>query len=127
MAKKNKRIDNINVLDTNYQIYYRTIDEDPYLEGLLGYCDKYSKIIVIDDSDLDDVKEMDSIGGNQWRESYKELQKKVLRHELTHAFITECGLSESTPNQWANNEEMVDFLAINAHKLVKLYEKAGAL
>ena len=118
MAKE--RLDKINVLDTEYKIEYRDSQDDFYLEDCLGYCDKYQKLIVISD-DWDDIK------GKQWVRSYDMLQKKVLRHELTHAFLTECGLSESSFNQWANNEEMVDFLAINAEKLVRLYKKAGAL
>ena len=127
MAKKKKRLDSIEVMGEIYQISYRSEEEDPGLEGCLGYCDKYQKLIVIDSSDEDDVIEMSRECGEQWGDSYDKLQKKVLRHELTHAFITECGLSESSQGQWACNEEVVDFLAINATKLVKLFEKAGAL
>ena len=127
MAKKKKRLDIIDVMGETYQVFYRSEEEDPGLEGCLGYCDKYQKLIVIDDGDADDVIEMAKEYGEQWSTSYDKLQKKVLRHELTHAFITECGLSESSQGQWACNEEVVDFLAINATKLVKLFEKAGAL
>ena len=123
-----KRLNHINVLDTDYNIEYRTEDDDPTLEGCLGYCDKYQKLIVIDDSDKDGVKELDrDYDTTQWKKSYEALQKKVLRHELTHAFVTECGFAESSLDQWASNEELIDFLAINAVKLVKLYERAGAL
>lgn len=123
-----KKINHINVMETEYNIDYRTEDNDPSLEGCLGYCDKYQKLIVIDDSDRDDVKELDKEADtNQWSTSYEALQKKVLRHELTHAFVTECGFAESSLDQWASNEELIDFLAINAVKLVKLYERAGAL
>ena len=123
-----KRLDHINIMDTEYNIEYRTEEEDPSLEACLGYCDKYQKLIVIDDSEKDSVSEIDKeYDTKQWKKSYDALQKKVLRHELTHAFITECGFAESSLDQWANNEELVDFLAINAVKLVKLYERAGAL
>lgn len=123
---KNKKLDKIEVMGTTYQIEYRTEDEDPYLEEALGYCDKYLKLIVIDD-DKYDLEDMIKKGGPQWKNSFDSLQKKVLRHELTHAFVTECGLGECSYLQWANNEELIDFLSINAVKLVKLYEKAGAL
>lgn len=125
MAKK-KRLSSIEVMGTTYQVDYRTEEEDPYLEEALGYCDKYLKLIVIDD-DKYDLEDMIKKGGDQWKYSFDCLQKKVLRHELTHAFVTECGLSESSYLQWANNEELIDFLAINATKLVELYKKAGAL
>ena len=35
--------------------------------------------------------------------------KKVIRHELVHAFLFESGLSV---NSWADNEEIVDWIAI---------------
>lgn len=123
-----KRLKNIDVLETTYVIDYRTEEEDPGLVDCLGYCDKYLKLIVIDDSSKDETKEMDKeCDTKQWTQSYEALQKKVLRHELTHAFVTECGLSECSNLQWVNNEEVIDFLAINAPKLVNLYKKAGAL
>ena len=46
-----KRLDHINIMDTEYNIEYRTEEEDPSLEACLGYCDKYQKLIVIDDSE----------------------------------------------------------------------------
>lgn len=123
-----KRLNKINVLDTDYSIFYRTEEEDPSLIDCLGYCDKYQKIIVINDSSKDEAKEMDKEGKtDQWSKSYEFLQKKVLRHELTHAFVTECGLSECSSTQWVNNEEAIDFMAINGQKLVELFKRAGAL
>lgn len=129
MAKKNKKQDDymklksIDVLGTKYDVYYRTESEDAALETSLGYCDKYLKLIVVSDELRGESKSM----GPQWELSHSALQKKVLRHELTHAFLVECGLDESTNGQWSNNEELVDFLALNATKLVDLFEKAGAI
>ena len=56
-------------------------------------------------------------------------QKKVLRHEIIHAFLFESGLAESTlvANQWAKNEEMVDYFAYQHDKIHKAFKKAGAL
>lgn len=116
-------LESIDVMGTTYQIYFRTEEEDECLESCVGYCDKYLKLIVISDELKEESLEM----GSQWEKSHEALQKKILRHELTHAFLTECGLSENSSNQWANNEEMVDFLAINAEKLVRLFGKAGVL
>ena len=118
-----RKLKSIKVLDTDYKIDYRVEKDDEYLSDWIGYCDKYLKLIVISD----DLKEESQRMGSQWEESYKLMQKKVLRHELTHAFITECGLDGSSSGQWAGNEELIDFLAFNAHKLVKLFETAGAL
>ncbi len=53
-------------------------------------------------------------------EAYK---RKVLRHEIIHAFLYECGLAHN--NDWATNEEMVDFFAMQIPKLIKIFEEAG--
>ena len=50
---------------------------------------------------------------------------KVKRHEIIHAFLFESGLAENSA--WAQNEEMVDFFAIQFPKLLKAFETAGAL
>lgn len=56
-------------------------------------------------------------------------QKKVLRHEIIHAFFHESGLSEcsNNVNSWATNEEMVDWIAYQHHKIHAAFESAGAL
>lgn len=58
-----------------------------------------------------------------------EYQKKVMRHEIVHAFLFESGLAESSVgvNTWAQNEEMVDWIARQHNKLHKAFKKAGAL
>ena len=50
---------------------------------------------------------------------------KVKRHEIIHAFLFESGLAENS--YWAQNEEMVDFFAIQAPKLFKAFKAADAL
>ena len=55
MANK-KRLDNIDVMGSNYKIYYRTENEDPALTDCMGYCDKYQKLLVIDDTDSDKIR-----------------------------------------------------------------------
>lgn len=53
----------------------------------------------------------------------------VLRHELIHAFLSESGLDvNSNPAEnWATNEEMIDWFAKQAPKIFKLYTELGAL
>ena len=53
----------------------------------------------------------------------------ALRHELIHAFLSESGLnnSNSYDGSWVNNEEMVDWLAIQSPKIFKVYEELGIL
>ena len=71
----------INVLGTEYTIYLQS--EDARLAECDGFCDKTSKEIHIgkfpDDCELAQP------------EVY---EKKILRHELVHAFMFESGLAE---------------------------------
>ena len=55
-----------------------------------------------------------------------ELQEqKNHRHEIVHAFLFESGLAENS--EWAQNEEMVDWIAKQGPKLIKAWQEAGAL
>ena len=60
----------------------------------------------------------------------ERLEKKTLRHELIHAFLAESGLSANASccyTSWAENEEMVDWLAIQFPKILKAFKEAGCL
>ena len=57
------------------------------------------------------------------KENLAEYKKVVIRHELIHAFLFESGLDAAS---WAMNEEMVDWFALQAPKLMKAFEEAGA-
>ncbi|MGL5549337.1 MAG: hypothetical protein ACRC17_05685 [Culicoidibacterales bacterium] len=46
-----------------------------------------------------------------------DLKKETVRHEVIHAFLSESGLRDSSTNAWAVNEEMVDWFAIQWHKI----------
>ena len=56
-------------------------------------------------------------------------EKKILRHEIIHAFLFESGLAENsaTSESWATNEEMVDFFAIQFPKILSIYEELQCL
>lgn len=116
----------INVLGTEYTIETHKISEDEYMEKehLSGYCGEESKLIVI--ADMSEKKYFPDFDEKE-QESY---YKKVLRHELMHAFLNESGLSANAivPDcAWAKNEEMVDWFAIQAPKLFKVFQEAGCL
>ena len=113
----------INVLGTEYKIETHKVSEDKYLEenNLAGYCGEESKLIVV--ADMSEEKYFDLS-----EEEQKSYRKKTLRHEIVHAFLNESGLSDSS-NQynggWAKNEEMVDWLAIQWHKIDEVYKQLG--
>lgn len=106
----------VNVLGTEYTIYERSKTEDSILNNCDGYCDKTTKKIVIttsEDSDLGD---------------FEVYRKKVLRHEIIHAFLIESGLQENWEHkEYGHDETYVDWIAVQFPKLQKAFEEAGAL
>ena len=115
----------VNVLGTEYTITTHKVSEDAYMQEhkLAGYCEEENKLIVIADMSEKEYFEMDEKAQELYR-------KKTLRHELTHAFLNESGLSDcaSVPGgAWAKHEEMVDWIAIQFPKMQKAFEEAGCL
>lgn len=109
----------ISVLGEEYKILFKRKEDDEKLDGADGYCEFLSKEIIIDKSFF--------TGGDESPLVLKKLDLlglKVIRHELIHAFIYESGLSSE--NKWAENEELVDWIAIQFPKLKKCFEKIGA-
>ena len=104
----------VNVLGTEYTIKKLNKVEDSYLEQCDGYCDTFAKTIVIDTfKDSPDSTE-----------NLDEYEKKVIRHELVHAFLYESGLSV---NSWAKDEEIVDWIAIQFPKLQNIFAECNAI
>ena len=53
-------------------------------------------------------------------------RKKVVRHELIHAFLDESGLGENAgqyEGAWTKNEEMVDWIAFQFPKIEKVFKE----
>lgn len=103
-----------NVLGTEYEIVYANTQDCPYLSQKDGYTDTSVKKCVV--CDFEDCKDDPSALADL--ENYK---KQVTRHELIHAFLFESGLSCNS--DWARNEEMIDFFAIQFPKIKKLFEE----
>lgn len=108
----------VKVLGTEYNVFLATEDNQPRLRGLDGFCDDSTKEIYVDDMSK----------ATQYPDSKKDLaayRNKVMRHELTHAMLSESGLQNES--DWARNEEIVDWIAIQGPKLLKLWEDAKCL
>ena len=116
----------VNVLGTEYKIEIHKVSEDDYLKEnqKSGFCAEEGKLIVVADmSESDFFPDMDE----QEQQIYAN---KVLRHEITHAFLNESGLSDSASVPdcgWAKHEEMVDWFAIQSPKIFKAFEEVGCL
>lgn len=106
----------INILGTEYKISEKNRIDDEILNDADGYCDKTTKEIIV-------CKNMD--GGLKDMDWYK---KKVLRHEIIHAFLYESGLQENFmhPN-YGHDETYLDWFATQSPKIFKVYKDLNIL
>lgn len=106
----------IHILGTEYTVTLATEQAEPRLEGCDGFCDETTKEIVVENYKRGQANSKGNL----------ELQEqKNIRHEIVHAFLFESGLAENS--DWAQNEEMVDWVAKQGPKLLKAWQEAGAL
>lgn len=97
----------VNVLGSEWTIEFKKLD------NFDGLCDHSAKQICINNSMGKDIQDP------------LENQKKALRHELVHAFLFESGLGFNC--DWAMNEEMIDWIAIQFPKMAKAMEMVDVL
>lgn len=112
--KYNKRT--INILGTEYVIIFEECKDNPALGDICGYCSFNTNIIVIR-QDVEYFKDK----SDEW---ITNDIKCTLRHELIHAFFFESGLGQVSAiynGAWAQNEEMVDWLALQSPKIFKVF------
>lgn len=102
----------IKILGTEYEIVMDAEEKNyPILKDADGYADFTIKKIV--------VKKLIQDG-----ESYEDLelwQRKTLRHEIIHAFLYESGLWQNSFKDWARNEELTDWIAIQFEKILGVF------
>lgn len=111
----------INVLGTEYKIIFKTENEEKRLKKNWGFCDFHTKEIYITSTIEEETEES--------CKNLKDFKNKVIRHEIIHAFLYESGLRENSNGYpaWAENEEMVDWFAIQSPKIVKVYKELNIL
>ena len=108
----------VKVLGTDYSVIFANEQEEPRLCNVDGFCDDSAKEIYVDDMSK----------ASQLLDSKKDLlayRNKVIRHELTHAMLSESGLQSES--DWARNEEIVDWIAIQGLKLYEAWKQAECL
>jgi hypothetical protein len=101
----------IDILGTIYKIEYKEVDEYERLERNEAITNTNDKTIIISK-----------------RERPKEYEHKIIRHEIIHAYLYESGLSCNSNNTeygWAENEEMVDWFAIQSSKIFTTFKELG--
>lgn len=102
----------INILGTEYNVI---VDDSLIPQGCDGLCRTYSKEIIIKSKE-NMLCPDDSIENKECR------QNEVARHEIVHAFFSEAGLED-----YSNNEQLVDWIATQFPKLVKIFTELGCM
>lgn len=115
----------VNVLGTEYKIIIKKYNEcEVFKEGLDGLCDRITKEILLCDMTTYPQWEKEPI------ERCLTAQCETLKHEIVHAFLNESGLCENAlqyGSSWSQNEEMVDWIALQGEKIYKAWLESGAI
>lgn len=116
----------VNILGTDYEIVFKDYKDDKLFEkyNADGYCGSIDKLICVCNRETHPNSEDDS------KEICSKIEKEVLRHEIVHAFLNESGLQSCSAkynDSWAENEEMVDWIALQFPKILKAFEEVKAL
>ena len=95
----------IDILGVKYRVVFKNRKTDPELKNYDGYCMPSLKKIVLDEDN----------------NKILARQKEILTHEVVHGFLHECGLAGES---WAENEEIVDFIALQIDKIKATKDEA---
>lgn len=105
----------IDVLGARYTVVEQSEQENPKLQNLAALCEQYARKIILrkmpEDADA--------------FENLERYKRETLRHEIIHAFLMESGLGSSC--DWAKNEELVDWIAIQFPKMLRAFAAAGCV
>ena len=103
---------NVHILGTEWAIRVIHAKEDQRLGDCDGYTDKTSKLIVVDDC--------------RDRSNFDEPMayiRKVIRHEIIHAFMLESGLDECLMHEdMGQEEQIIDWFAYQYPKIKKVID-----
>lgn len=111
----------VDILGSEWTIKY--LDEDPRFEHAEGFTNEALREITIEN-----VKASDDPLDFDIPSQYVN-QKRVLRHEIIHAYLYESGLGESSNpcEAWAVNEEMVDWFARSLPKMTATFKELNCI
>jgi hypothetical protein len=110
----------VDVLGSTYFVEIVPYTKYPVLFGkALGWCDFHAKkIVVLDMATVEIEDELNT-------QSPDKATNRIFRHELVHAFFYESGLDEQS--DFARDEILVDFLAMQIPKMVRIFSKLDLL
>ena len=105
----------IQILGTGYDVLQKTANDDILLDTRAGYCDNTRKEIVVSELKPEPGSNVDAAPA----------QKRLLRHEIIHAFLFESGLDVNS--DWGADETLVDWIALQFPKMEKAFREAGCM
>ena len=109
--------DHVNILGTEYSIQLKSSVDDISLKNSGGCVDFSTKKIVVG------VYEPDCE-----LENFPAYQRKVMRHEIIHAYFNESGMNTDVANPpFGVPETYVDWFALQAPKIFKTFSDVGCM
>ena len=103
----------ISILGTDYEYRVGTVNEDPELEGIGGYCEPYKKIISVNFAEYINDK---------YDDSRIPRIKEVKRHEIIHAFVRESGVYDKF-----DEELIAAWLSTQFTKMLEVFQQIDAI
>jgi hypothetical protein len=107
----------VHILGTEYKILFKEDKDEHKLTTCDGFEDHSVKEIVIGifEQDINSIKDLGAY------------TRKVMRHEIVHAFFYESGLWNNSHGckAFAQDEELTDWIALQFPKLQKAFIEAG--
>lgn len=115
---RDKKRRKISILGVAYNIYF-DCDAEELPEDADGCMDCSTKTIKV-------LKHEVNRNSLQNMEAY---EKKILRHEIIHAFMYESGLwnCSGTSDAWGQDETITDWLAIQMPKIFEVFKECDCL
>jgi hypothetical protein len=107
----------LNILGVEYEIIKSNDNNYPKLKNADGYTETQTKKIIIKntfENDLMNIEGLETLYVN-----------KVLRHEITHAFMFESGLDCNS--EWGRDETLIDWIAIQIPKICKAMSESNCI
>lgn len=116
----------VSILGTMWRIEIRNYNDDPYFkkDNADGYCSSPEKLIVLCDLYSDPAF------SDETSEFIANTMRLTLRHEIVHAYLYESGLGNDASCArvpWSRNEEMVDWIARQGHKIDQTWAECNCL
>ncbi len=108
----------VNILGVEYTIYF-DINPDEMSEDSDGCMDQSTRSIKIAKMEVT----------RNTLQNLAEYQKKVVRHEIIHAFLYEsgCWANSGASSAWGRDETVTDWIAIQAPKIFKAFQEVDCL